>query len=61
MALLSTEEAADYLGVPEGTMRYWRYRRIGPRYSRLGRAVKYRQADLDVFLEANAVDPETVS
>ena len=52
---LPTRRAAEYLGVAPETLRNWRWRGRGPRYSRLGdgpgaRAV-YRKGDLDNWLE----------
>jgi hypothetical protein len=48
--LLSEYDAADYLGRPVSTMRYWRTRGGGPNYLKVGRRIQYHQADLDFFL-----------
>ena len=58
--LLSTFEAADYLGVPRQTLAVWRSRdvRQGPAYVPMGRHVKYRLADLDAFIAARRVVPQ---
>ena len=53
--LLSTFEAAEFLGVPRETLAVWRMRKTGPRYSKIGRHVKYRQADLDAWVEAHTI------
>jgi len=53
--LLSTFQAADYLGVPRETLAVWRMRKTGPRYSKIGRHVKYRQADLDAWVESRTI------
>lgn len=45
--LLTLVEAADLLRTPVATLRYWRYRGIGPDSFRLGRRVVYRREDLD--------------
>ena len=37
MNLLTTNEAADFLHKPAGTLRYWRAVGIGPSYAKLGR------------------------
>lgn len=52
--LLSTERAGIYLGgeenpIPAATLRWWRAMSRGPRYLKLGRAVRYRRTDLDAF------------
>lgn len=49
--LLTTKEVAAFLAVPVGTVRDWRYRRVGPRGVRLGRRVLYRQAVVEQWLE----------
>ena len=57
--LLNTRECAHYLGVSESYLRRARMdgatgrRTPGPPYYRLGRAVRYRVAALDQWLEVN--------
>ena len=57
--LLSTFQAADYLGVPRQTLAVWRTRhsRTGPAWVKIGRHVKYRPADLDAWIDAQTVTP----
>lgn len=54
--LLSTEEAAQYLGMSAETLRHWRKRwehdHYGPAFLRLGRHVKYRRATVDAWIRA---------
>lgn len=52
---LRTRDAAVYLGLSPGTLEVWRCKGLGPRYSKLGKAVVYDPADLDAFLEARKV------
>jgi excisionase family DNA binding protein len=49
--LMTPDQAAGYLGVPVLTLTAWRAKRIGPRFYRVGRHVRYRLADLEVWLE----------
>jgi excisionase family DNA binding protein len=49
---MRTSELAEYLRVPEGTLRYWRYMRRGPRSVRLGRRVVYRRADVEDWINS---------
>jgi excisionase family DNA binding protein len=49
--VLKAAEAAAYLQVPAETLRRWRSLGIGPRYAKVGRHVRYRQAALDRWLE----------
>ncbi len=49
--LLSTEEAAEYIGVQPQTLALWRSTgRYKIPYLKIGRLVKYRQSDLDTWL-----------
>jgi len=51
--LLNEQEVADLLHVAVNTVRNWRWRGEGPRAIKLGkRAVRYRRADVDAFIEA---------
>nr|WP_124714286.1 helix-turn-helix domain-containing protein [Mycolicibacterium nivoides] len=48
---LGAKDAAAYLGgLPEDTLRYWRYAGTGPRSYRLGRHTFYDVADLDAWV-----------
>lgn len=51
---LTTSEAAQHLGVSEATLRKWRITGGGPRYRKLGRAVRYAADDLASFLASAA-------
>lgn len=59
--LLSTPEAAAYLGVTEGTISVWRCTRRYPiPYIKIGRLVKYRKSALDAFLAQRTVGALTI-
>jgi excisionase family DNA binding protein len=47
-----TEQAAKYLDLKPETLEAWRCRGGGPLFVKLGKAVRYRQQDLDAFLSA---------
>ncbi|MEE4303594.1 MAG: helix-turn-helix domain-containing protein [Wenzhouxiangella sp.] len=49
---LDTIDAAHYLGLQKSTLEAWRCRGGGPQFVKLGRAVRYRQADLDAWIES---------
>ena len=55
--ILYDEDAADkYIGgtrspISTRTLQRWRLEGVGPTYVKLGRLVRYRQTDLDAFLE----------
>jgi predicted DNA-binding transcriptional regulator AlpA len=48
--ILTTPQAALYLGLAVSTLNKWRCFGAGPKFLKLGRAVRYRREDLDSFL-----------
>jgi predicted DNA-binding transcriptional regulator AlpA len=50
--IMLEEAAANHLGVSVRTMQNWRQVGGGPRYVKLGRAVRYRMSDLDDFINS---------
>jgi excisionase family DNA binding protein len=48
---LTTPEAADYLGLKSGTLEIWRWSGKGPKFLKLGRAIRYRLEDLEEFMD----------
>ena len=55
--LRDTVDAAGYLDLPPRTLDMWRYKGTGPPYIKIGRHVRYRQSDLDRYLDSRTVDP----
>jgi len=56
-ALRTRIEAAEYLGLKPQTLAVWACRQEGPAYVKVGRSVRYRQIDLDDWLERQTVRP----
>lgn len=52
--LAEPHEVAEYLRVPEKTLSQWRYLRTGPKWSKVGRHVRYRWSDVDAWVESKA-------
>ncbi|MEV8396187.1 helix-turn-helix domain-containing protein [Streptomyces sp. NPDC057596] len=50
--MYTPETLAEYLGVPVKTVYRWNYTGTGPVFSRVGRHVRYRPADVDAWLKA---------
>ena len=48
--LLSPLDLAGYLGVPRSTVYEWRYKGTGPPASRVGKHIRYREADVERWL-----------
>ena len=51
------KEAAIVLGCSVAALRKWRLLGKGPTYCRVGRLVRYSEADLAAYLDANRVEP----
>lgn len=49
--LLDPKQAAEFLGMTEGTLRVWRSTHRGPAYVKQGHRVYYEQAALERFQE----------
>jgi len=56
-ALLTDKEAADYLNVSVSFLRKSRLGKHprGPAFIRIGRLVRYRQKDLDAFIDGKVI------
>ncbi|NEJ05388.1 helix-turn-helix domain-containing protein [Rhizobium leguminosarum] len=60
--LLTPAAAGKYLGgIPIDTLRWWRWRRTGPTFCRVGRRVMYRRADLEAFVKQGEVEMQEVA
>ena len=50
--LMTETEAARLLGLKVATLRRWRWGGCGPRFIKIGAAVRYDPTDLTAFIEA---------
>ena len=50
--LLREAEAAEILSIEVATLRRWRWSGIGPRFRKLGAAVRYHPNDVSAFIDA---------
>ena len=55
--LVDTKKAAEMLGLPEGTLKGWRSREIGPKWVKMGRDVRYDVAELLDYVRKNTHVP----
>lgn len=56
--LLTDLQVSRRYGIPANTLRIARSKGYGPDYVKLGRAVRYRSADVDTWLQRHVVQPE---
>ena len=54
---IDTNELADIMDVPVSTVRTWRSRGQGPRFTRVGRTLRFSTADVIAWLQENTHDP----
>lgn len=54
--LMTPVDVSRYLGVPAGTLANWRYLGRGPAFLRVGRHVRYRDADVTAWVDAQLND-----
>jgi len=50
--LLTRKEAAEYLRIKKSTLDAWACKGGGPVFIKMGRAVRYRLADLEAFVDS---------
>lgn len=55
--MFDEKQAAELLGCSVATLRKWRLLGTGPAYVKVGRLVRYREADLMAYLDAHCVQP----
>jgi hypothetical protein len=58
-AALNETQAAEFLGVSVRTLQAWRVRGGGPRYCKIGRAVRYQRKILIAFQEERTISSTT--
>lgn len=60
-ATLTDIEVANRLGVSRFTVRSWRLKGVGPRFLKMGRAVRYRPQDVDDYERQALVETQAGS
>lgn len=49
--VLTPEQVEELYHIPKQTLANWRSKKVGPSYSKAGRRILYRPADLEAFLD----------
>ncbi len=52
---LDPKEAAAHMGFKSKTLDNWRSEGKGPKYSRVGRSIRYHVSDLDNFMKSSQI------
>jgi excisionase family DNA binding protein len=58
--LLTVDQLGEQLQVPVTTIYGWRYKGTGPKAIVIGRHLRFRQSDVDAWLESRADQPRTL-
>lgn len=56
--LMTPVEVADLLQVAVRTLADWRYRKVGPRYIKVGQVIRYKREDINAYMRQRAVKPK---
>lgn len=56
--LMNQKQVADILGMSEAWLEISRFKKTGIPYIKIGRAVRYRTSDVNLWLEKNAQSVE---
>jgi excisionase family DNA binding protein len=59
--ILTDVQVAERLGVSRFTVRSWRLKGVGPRFLKMGRAVRYRSQDVDEYERQALVETQAPS
>lgn len=50
--MMTPQQLASFLQVSTSTLKGWRISREGPRFARIGRSIRYNQAEVNVWVES---------
>ncbi len=48
--LMKARQVSELLGIPEGTLRYWRNVGLGPIWHKLEGSIRYAQEDVEAYI-----------
>ncbi len=52
--LATAKEVSEHYQISEETLRWWRTRKQGPRWAKIGHHVRYRWADVEKYFDQRA-------
>jgi predicted DNA-binding transcriptional regulator AlpA len=50
--LMDQNEVAEFLGISPKTLEYYRWKKVGPKYLKIGKLARYRKCDVIAFIKA---------
>lgn len=51
--LMKAKQVSELLGIPEGTLRYWRNVGLGPVWHKLEGSIRYAKDDVEAYIATN--------
>ncbi len=60
-SLIRPTDLAELIGVPVATLANWRCAGKGPPFLKVGRHVRYRPRDVEMWIASRVTTPETVT
>lgn len=51
--LMKAKQVSELLGIPEGTLRYWRNVGLGPVWHKLEGSIRYAQDDVEAYVASS--------
>jgi len=54
--LLTPLSVAEWLGVTVQQLADWRWRKVGPAYTKIGRMIRYDRSQVEAFIDAGRVE-----
>lgn len=55
-SLLNEQQVAEILGLACATLRKWRCTGEGPKFRKIGRAIRYRVEDIQAFIDSRGFE-----
>jgi hypothetical protein len=55
---VTAAEASTIVGYKPQTLANWRFRGVGPAYTKRGTSIRYKVSDLLAFMNSGRIDPE---
>ena len=49
--LMDQNEVAEFLGISPKTLEYYRWKKVGPRYLKIGKLARYRKCDVIEYIK----------
>ncbi len=59
--MYTPEQLAEILQIPVSRLYKWRGRNEGPKFIKVGHSLRYKESDVQAWLDGETVDPQELS